>query len=84
MPWLPLAILLVAILTIAALALILFPLGEGGEQVAEDEITALPDGEMAEDNLSPPSADGDPPLRGEGEEPLPAPEPSPDLERRPS
>jgi hypothetical protein len=71
MPWLPLAILLVAALTIAALALILFPPGEGRAQPAEDGIareshndpiagegTSDAIGAMAGANLSPsPPAD---------------------------
>ena len=50
MPWLPLAILLVAALTIAALALILFPPGEGRTQVAEGGISEDDHEAMAEDN----------------------------------
>src|SRR5688572_29505817 len=86
MPWLPLAILLIAALTIAAIALILFPPGEVRPQVAEgdiidgagdepdegdfvdDDTSDNADDEATEDDLSPPSADGDPPLRGEDEE----------------
>jgi hypothetical protein len=81
MPWLPLAILLIAALTIAAIALILFPPGEVRDQVVESDITDNP-GEEAdevdfaddEDDLSPPPADGDrhpqagTRLRGEGED----------------
>jgi len=36
MPWLPLAILLIAALTAAALALILFPPGEEGDEIAPE------------------------------------------------
>jgi hypothetical protein len=83
MPWLPLAILVVAALTIAALALILFPPGEGGAQVGEDDITEgvrdeTAEANVAEDvdeaatgvNLTPPPPGGDPPLAREDEEPL--------------
>jgi hypothetical protein len=52
MPLLPLAILVVAVLTIAALALILFPPGEGGVQVVEGDITDGAGGEAAEDELA--------------------------------
>jgi hypothetical protein len=52
MPLLPLAILLVAALTIAALALLLFPPGEGGPPVAEDDITAGVDTEAAGNDLA--------------------------------
>jgi hypothetical protein len=76
MPWLPLAILLIAALTIAALTLILFPPGEGGVQAGEGDITDRVGEESDEDIV----ADGDrhPPgthrsgsstrLRGEGDE----------------
>jgi hypothetical protein len=52
MPWLPLAILLVAALTIAALALILFPPGEGGPPVAEGDITVDVDAEATDNDLA--------------------------------
>ena len=42
MPWLPLAILLIVALTVAALALILFPPGEGGEDSASAEASGEP------------------------------------------
>ncbi len=73
MPWLPLAILLIATLTVAALALILFPLGEEQEERPEDDnFTDDARDEAAEENLSSPLAGGDPPLAGEGEIPLAA------------
>jgi hypothetical protein len=96
MPWLPLAILLIAALTIAALALILFPPGEVREQAVEDDIIddageESDEDDLAddEDNLSPPShplrrvPDGDPPLRGEDKDSPVAP-PTAGPERQPS
>jgi hypothetical protein len=82
MPWLPLAILLIAALTIAALALILFPPGEGGAPIDQGDITdgvggeEMTEGDIADDadDLTPPPAGGDRHpqagirLRGEGEE----------------
>jgi hypothetical protein len=83
MPWLPLAILLIVALTITSLALILYPPGEGGEQVAEDditngvgdastddELTADADGAMAGASLAPPPPDGDPVPPEKGDESL--------------
>jgi hypothetical protein len=73
MPWLPLAILLVVALTIASLALILYPPGEGGAHAVEDDITddvseAPTDDELAADaggamagaSLAPPPPDDGP------------------------
>jgi hypothetical protein len=72
MPWLSLAILLIVALTIAALALILFPPGEVRDQAVEGDITVGADEVASEedaaddvdaqataDDLTPPSADGD-------------------------
>lgn len=96
MPWLPLAILLVAALTIAALALILFPPGEGGAQPVGDDLHPVGDEEATEDdatdaaddattgaNLAPPPPGDVAPQQGEGEESLPEAEPSADSDRRP-
>jgi hypothetical protein len=95
MPWLPLAILLVAALTIAALALILSPPGEGGERVVEDDITgdvgdetiddaSDDDGEAASGaNVAPPPPVGDPHPAEDGEEAFPESAPASGLDRRP-
>ena len=76
MPWLPLAILLIATLTVAALALILFPPGEEqDEQPKEVDVTDDAGDEAAEEDLAPPPINGDPPRTGANEVPRTAPDP---------
>ena len=51
MPWLPLAILLVAALTIASLALILFPPGEDRAPAVGDDLTMDSSAGATDDDL---------------------------------
>ena len=55
MPWLPLAILLIATLTVAALALILFPPGEADDDLTDDSLIAhgAPEDRTAEPEPAP-------------------------------